>query len=484
MGKSKKTRLKKAASAIAGVVVCAAIALSPLPGLSDSGCMVLGILACAIVWWVFSVLPEYVTALLMAVAMVLVAGIDGSIVFSAFSSSTWWLLVGAFGLGIAMQQSGLLDRIAQAIVKLFPSRFAAQSFAIMLVGTLIGPLIPAMNAKTAMLAPLAQRMGEKLGYKPFSKQMTGMFLSMLVGVRNVAPFLISASVAGYVVLGLLPDQVQQQFDMLSWARAALPWFLFVWIANYLLIVRLYGNRAQGFGNGVAVEGEGSNGGSAKTIGRDDHAGPMSRRETCMAVIMVATAALWVTESVHGVPAYLVAIVALCACGACGIINRVTFRSGIIWDSLVFTGVVLGLAPVFSSTGVDTWIVSKANPFIVGLAGEPVLFVVGIALATVAIRFVIASEMAFLNVFLAFMVPVAVSVGVNPWIVGFAAYTLVGSWFTLYQNPVYLAGYFAVDGKMSRHVDNALYCVVYCAICIVGLIVSVPYWLSCGIYWLA
>ena len=78
------------------------------------------------------------------------------------------------------------------------------------------------------------------------------------------------------------------------------------------------------------------------------------------------------------------------------------------------------------------------------------------------------------------VVMAASVGVNPWVLGFSAYALVIAWFAKYQSPIYLAAFYAVDGKMAKHSELAKYCGVYLATCLAGLVVCVPYWQWMGL----
>ena len=466
-------RWGRGVGAAAGVVAGIVVALALLAGLDEQGRVALGILVWAVVWWVCSVLPEYVTALLMAVALVVVGGIESEVVFSAFAGSAWWTLLAAFALGVALRESGLLARIAHCVVRLFPPRLGAQVMALMAAGTLIGPFVPSMSAKAAMLAPLAGQIGDRLGYRSQSKGMTGLFLAVLVGVRNVGPAVISASVIGFALVGLYPADIQQRFTMLDWFCAALPWFVTVSVLSYGSLVVLYGRGAK-----TAACGEVTARASARSRG------PLSRDEKRMAVIVCATFALWAAEPVHGVSAALVGVVGLCACAACGLIGREQFRSAITWDTLVFTGVVLGLSEVFRAVGIDTWLVGVVGPALQGLAGSPLLFVLGVAVVTTLSRFVIVSELAYINVFMAFAVPMVLGLGINPWVVGFAAYATVNPWFTLYQNPVYLAARFSVDATLTRHADCALFCGAYTLACLVGLAVSVPYWEALGLYWLA
>ena len=59
--------------------------------------------------------------------------------FSFFSNPIWWLLVGAFSIGLGMKETGLLERMALAIVSRFPSSFAAQAIGFFACGTLARP---------------------------------------------------------------------------------------------------------------------------------------------------------------------------------------------------------------------------------------------------------------------------------------------------------------------------------------------------------
>ena len=468
--------IKRACGAAGGVVLGVAfVLLCPDVGLSAQGVTCLGILLGAIVWWVASVLPEYATGLLMLVMFSVFAGVETPVAFSSFSSGTWWLLVGGFALGAGMKRCGLMRRMALAILRLFPRSFSAQVAGLLAAGTVLGPLIPSMTAKAAILAPISGAIGEELGYEPGGKQMQGLFLSMLTGIRNVGPAVMSASIVGYALLGLLPDDVRAQFDMLHWFIAALPWFIVVMCLDYVALVLLY--RPRGAASAAGVRG--ANAPEAPKAAQTEKT-PMSTHEKQMLVIVIATVGLWVLEPLHGVATHIVGLAALVAMTACGILDKQAFRQDLSWESLVFMGTVFGLAQVFSSVGISEWIVQLCGPLFQQLSTNPYLFVLGIGVLTVLIRFVVVSEIAYINIVMVFMVPLAMSCGINPWVVGIAIYATVSPWFVMYQNPVYLTAFYAVEGTMARHADLAKFCAPYIAICMLGLLVSVPYWQLLGL----
>ncbi len=520
-----KRRIKLGCAAAGALAAVVLIATCPIPGLSYQATAVLGILIMAIVWWITGVLPEFVTAVVMAVLFVVVAGISVGATFSTFASSTWWLLLSAFTLGVGMKTSGLMKRIALAIVRKFPRTFRCQVIAQLVTGTVLGPLIPSLAVKGAMLAPLAMNIGDELGYERQGKRATGLFAAMLVGIRTVAPTIVSASVTGYALMATLPADVQEQFNMASWFVAALPWLVVVLALNYFLIMGMYGRgeasacdavedspsdtvgapgnaqsleqsslrcgtrfvgaaecadsrRDEAESSAVESSRGGTNEGDSKPI--PDGLGPLSAVEKRMLAIILVTVVLWATEPFHHISAMAVGLAALVFMFVLKVIDVPAFKSGVNWTSLLFIGIALGLGSVFAEAGLNDWVMQTCGPAFQALAGNPYLLVLGIGVITVVLRFLIVSEVAYLNLLMAFLVPMAASVGVNPWVLGFSAYALVIAWFAKYQSPIYLAAFYAVDGKMAKHSELAKYCGVYLVTCLVGLAVSVPYWQWMGL----
>lgn len=485
-----KRRIKLGCAAAGALAAAVLIATCPIPGLSYQATAVLGILIMAIVWWITGVLPEFVTAVVMAVLFVVVAGISVGATFSTFASSTWWLLLSAFTLGVGMKTSGLMRRIALAIVRKFPRTFRCQVIAQLVTGTVLGPLIPSLAVKGAMLAPLAMSIGDELGYERQGKRATGLFAAMLVGIRTVAPTIVSASVTGYALMATLPADVQEQFNMASWFVAALPWLVVVLALNYFLIMGMYGRGEKAGSSSEAVGAPGnaqsfkqsSRGGTNEGDGKPipDGLGPLSAVEKRMLAIILMTVVLWATEPFHHISAMAVGLAALVFMFVLKVIDVPAFKSGVNWTSLLFIGIALGLGSVFAEAGLNDWVMQTCGPAFQALAGNPYLLVLGIGVITVVLRFLIVSEVAYLNLLMAFLVPMAASVGVNPWVLGFSAYALVIAWFAKYQSPIYLAAFYAVDGKMAKHSELAKYCGVYLATCLAGLVVCVPYWQWMGL----
>lgn len=465
-----KVSRKQIIGAVVGIALTLGlVALQPFAGLASEATIVIAILAGAIAWWVAGVLPDYVTGIIMAVLFVVWAGVPTEVAFGAFASSMWWLLVAAFCLAHAMRASGLLRRMSLGVLRLFPRTFRAQAAGLMAAGMLVGPFVPSLSAKVSMLEPMALAISDEMGYERKGRQANGLFLAVLVGVRNCAPAVLSGSFLGYVVLGLLPESVQSQFDMAHWLLAALPWLVIVTVLNYVALVARY-----------SPKGEGHSAAMRDAAPSQPQLGPMSHGEKCVLAIMAVTGLLWFTEAWHGIPAFAVALLAVAAMAACGQFKKEDLRDGIAWDVILFVGLVLGLSPSFEYVGANAWVAQMCEPVLMMVAGNPYAIVASVAFITLALRFIVVSETAFINLFLAVAVPLSATLGVNPWIIGFSVYAMVNPWFVGYQNPVYLAAVGSVGDKMTTHGEQALYCGIYVVICLFGLLASVPYWQWLGL----
>lgn len=134
----------KLITGIIGIVLGGIIAfLIPTPqGLSHAGMVVLASIVTANIFWIFNVLPSFITGLLMLCSWVLLGAVDFPTSFNIFSTTTMWIIIGGLALGTAATKTGLINRMALKIMSYLPANFRGQSLALMLAGTIISPMIP------------------------------------------------------------------------------------------------------------------------------------------------------------------------------------------------------------------------------------------------------------------------------------------------------------------------------------------------------
>lgn len=455
--------------AIGGVLVGAIIAASPPPaGMTVSGMQGLGIVVGAIIWWVFAVMPEYATALLMSILFVLFKLVTFPEAFASFAGTTFWLLVSALGLGAAMAKSGLLRRVALAVIQWFPRNFTGQVLGLLGVGVITAPFIPSTNAKVAMLAPITRAISDAMGYQRKSSAAAGLFGAMFTGVCNMAPVFISASVIGFLVQGFLPPEIKSQFSFTYWLLCALPWGIVMSVLNFLAIVWLYKPETESSMSSDYLKQQ------INSLGR------MSGTEKFTAMVILITFLLWATEKLHGITPAIVSLLALSILAGCGVLTREDFRKDISWDSLIFIGVTINLSLVFEVLKINQWVVSIFAPVISQYVGNIYLLILVLSLITYLVRIVLVSQMAYISIFMVFLVPLAAQVGINPWVVGFILYATVNTWLFFYQNPIFLTAYYAANGDLIDHSQTVKLCLAYMVIAVLGLFACVPLWQWLGL----
>lgn len=465
-----KFDMKKIAIIAVALIAGGGLAVvSPPEGLDASGMRVLGILLGAVVLWAGRVLPEAATALIMSCLFVIIAKVPLETSFSAFSGSTFWLLVAAFGLGAAIKECGLLERISILLLKLFPKSYRGQVLGLAAVTTITSPLIPSKAAKCSILSPLTRGISDAMGYKNESREATGLFLSYYSATCFSPAMFISASVTTAALVGMYSPEIQEQYTMVFWALCALPWLLVMFVGNFAYISARYSPKAKGtFDLSFLDE-------------RLEKLGPWSSKEKIMGIAMALTIAMWIFKSQLGIPDYAAALFSLIVALSFDILPVKKWRSNVAWDSLIFIGCAVSLSTVLPAVGVTDWLVSAVGPYTESFFGSPILLIAGLAALTLLVRFLILSEIGYLSVFTAFLFPLAIAAGVNPWVVGFIMNAFVVAWFLPYQSSVYLTAIHSAGEGWVTERATTFYCVVYCVIALIASYVAYFAWQVMGIW---
>ena len=116
----------RAAGAVLALGAAALVLWFPPDGLDPRAARFLAVLAAGTVLWAWGSFPDYVVALGMGIAWVLLRVAPTATAFGGFATSTWFLMLGILGLAAALARSGLLYRITLVTVRRFPPTFVGQ----------------------------------------------------------------------------------------------------------------------------------------------------------------------------------------------------------------------------------------------------------------------------------------------------------------------------------------------------------------------
>lgn len=465
--KQSSLNLKPVYALISLIIGVGIASINPPEGLTTQAMYGLGIMLTAILWWVFNVLPDFVTGMLMLIMLVIFKAVPFGTAFAAYSTTTPWLLIPAFAIGICAQKTGLLKRVSLNVMKVFPATFRGQTLALITAGTIVSPAIPSVTAKGVFASQLAKSIGDQMGYEENSTGLAGLYAAMYQGFVTIYPLFLTGGIFCVLMRGSLPKDVQTQFTWMQWLVTAIPWGIVMFILSYVTIQLLY--RPQHNQN-LTKE---------YFLGQLKDLGPMKKEEKITAIITACCLVLWMTEKIHHLDATAVAMLGLIALFAFGIITTQEFKQKIPWELIVFIGAVMALGSVITYLKIDAYLGKVLAPIISPLVSNMFVFIPVAAIFLYLIRFILVAQSSTVMIFTVMFTPFALNAGVNPFIVGFIVLTCVNVWTVRYQNTTNIAALGATGKQYIKTSQASKMSVAYMVINIIGLLVSVVWWKMIG-----
>ncbi len=98
----------------------------------------------------------------------------------------------------------------------------------------------------------------------------------------------------------------------------------------------------------------------------------------------------------------------------------------------------------------------------------------VAIATALARLILNDDQVVL-VFGLTLVPLASSIGVEPWTVGIAILAMTPFWFVPAQSPVYGIAQATAEERLFSHRQARRAALVYAAVVVTALVLVLPYW---------
>ena len=456
--------------AVLGVVLGLSLALlTPPAGLTVQAMWALGLLVWAVCAWIGHVFDDYVVALIMAIGWIMFGIVPLEVAFATFHSRTWWLLVGALGLGAGVAKSGLLKRTTLHMLALMPASYLGQALALFITGVIVCPAIPSVTAKVAIAGKFVPALARGMGCAERSRASAGLFLAMYLGFVLAAPMYMTATSTNLFLVELLPTAEVSRMTWTFWLLAATPPVLLAVVLGFVAIMLLYKPAHSAVADKTRIQAE------LRALG------PLSGAEKVTLFVLLAALLAWITEGWHGQQPAAVALAALAVLLASQAMDKKTFHVDIGWSSLIFLGVILNVAQVFQRLRIDDFLGEQLLPMLTPLAGQVYLFAALLMLFTVVLRFVMVSINALLALLMLIFLPVAQAVGMSAWALGMIIHLSAHAVFImLYQNIVYAVGYEAAGGVAITEADGSRFSLIFTGISFVSVLLALPYWRYLGL----
>ena len=204
----------------AGIFVSSLMVLFATPG-KEAFWHTIAIASLMVIFWIFEVLPIYVTALLPLVLAVPLGVLDSGQLAQSYGHKFVFLFFGGFMLSLALEKWDVHKRIAELII-----RTIGNSKSRILLGFLMATALLSMwvsNTATAlMMLPMALAVIDKIPQKKNSKYSLYLLLSIAYGASIGGMGTLVGSPPNVAMAGALSESNGITIDFMDWFAVGFP----------------------------------------------------------------------------------------------------------------------------------------------------------------------------------------------------------------------------------------------------------------------
>ncbi len=360
----------------------------------DAG-IVLALLGAVVVLWVSELFPLFVTSLAIPVVLVL-SGVAGTPeALAPFANPIIILFFAGFLMAQAMRRSGL-DHLAAISIVARTGRTPALLFAAMLGVSAFLSMWMSNTAAVAVLVPIALAVTEPLGHLGYRKAVVlGIAYAGTIGGVGSA----IGTPANQLAVEFLDTFTGRTISFVEWFAFGLPMVIL-----FLPVMGLY----LWWRAGVRVDAEDfaqARAEARRELTRIGH--PTREQWTVLAVFGVVVVG-WLTQTVHG---YHAGIVALAGAVALAMLRRILPEDlgRISWASLLTFGGGLTLGLFLVESGTSDWIATRLT----GLSSVPSFVAISVVALLALALTTVASNTASAAILIPLSIPLAGVLGIDP-----------------------------------------------------------------------
>jgi di/tricarboxylate transporter len=463
-GQSRMTKNIGLIGFIGGIVVAAIIMLLPLEGISPAGKKCLALSLVAVIWWATKVVHPGYTSLSLLVSYVLFGVAPANVVFGLWTTPIIYMIIGAYLIAAAVQESGLGKRIAYAYIIKYVNSYRSIIIGMYVLGFLLSFLIPHPWPRSFLImsvvaiivksANIPMKDAINIGLAVFAGSVpTSMVL--LTGDATVNPVAVEMSGVDVSWLGWL--------WMMGIPGVAAT------ILTLILQLIMYKPTSEVTINKTEV----------RQLLKD--LGPLSGEEIrCMIWIGLAIV-LWATDGIHKIHCGWVALavsmgLALPKIG--GVLKPSSWRQVPI-ETAFFLTAALAIGKVGGVSGMNSWVASVVLPSHAPVS--PFMFALFVTAIALIIHMFLGSVMAVMGIAIPTLIQFGNSAGLSPLIPSLLVYCAIFSHYILpFHHMNILVGLGEKQGMYSDK-DVIRFGIPLTAIVfILPLAIVIPWWRLIGL----
>ncbi|PWG00839.1 DASS family sodium-coupled anion symporter [Levilactobacillus bambusae] len=268
----------------------------------------------------------------------------------AFGNNTVWMIVAAYFMSRGFIKTGLGSRIAYLFIKWFGRKTTGLAYSLMAVDFVTAPATPSSTARVGgIVFPIMESLANAFDSHPndqASSRKLGAYLSFIAFHSDIiAAATFMTAMAPNVLAVSMAGQRGIHISWMEWLIAAIVPAIISIIVIPWLIYKMYPPEIKETPNAKAWAED-----QLKTQGK------MSTAEKIMAGVFVVALVLWMTSSLTGMDATLVAFLAVSALLVTGVldVSDILHETG-AWSTLIWFSVLIFMANELNKLGLITWL---------------------------------------------------------------------------------------------------------------------------------
>ncbi|MBI1892329.1 MAG: anion permease [Burkholderiales bacterium] len=426
---SKKEETGTSVATIAGWLLASVLPLLVLYrgnelGLERGALIFLAIFSATVVMWVFSLVDDYIPGLFALVATLVTGLVPAPVILSGFASDGFLMALSTLALGTVVVTSGLSYRMMLSLLIRLPNTQFWHFTGLMLTGTLLTPIIPTANGRVVLVAPFFSDMVDNLNLKRQGRAATKLAVACFGGASMFSAMILTSKSVNFAVFGLLPPQLQDHFQWLTWLLAGAVAAAVLILVNGIGAYFLFRNQElphlpkERLAEQLRLLGKLKNREWAALIGA--------------AFMLIGI----VTSSIHKVQPPWLGFAMLFGLLLCGTLRKKELKEKVDWTFLLYLGGITGIVATFNYLGLDALLGSALPGLGAYMRTNFPLFILILFVVINVMRLAVPIN-ATVVILAAVLLPLAEIHGVNAWVLGFIILMLSEIWFMPYQCSYYL-----------------------------------------------
>lgn len=425
-----------------------------------------GIIADAVLMWVFDLVPAFVPPLFSILLIILFDIAQPKVALSGFSSATFFMCLSIFGISALMTKSGLAYRLSLNLLLMAKPKRAWYSFSLFLLGVLLSPVVPSRNGRLSIAGSFLAEVIGMIRAQKRDARATQFMIAAMYGAALMTPVFLTGSSLNLILYGMFDEQNRYTYQWLYWLLVASVPGLMLFGAFVLMSALFFRSAAP-----VHI---------SKNVIREQKRiiGPMSRMELGTLLTILSLAILIPTLKLHKIDIPWLMLTVSTVLLIFGMIGQKEFRSAIDWPILLLIGAVLAWSPVISLVGLDDVIAGQLAGVASYMKNEFYWFVAILCTAVIVARLFLPIQPVVI-IFATVTLPIAINAGMSPWPIAFILLLMSDATVFPYQNLLHLQ----LDGALAQHnmqeaLDEAKirwFEVSMIAVRIAVIYASIPFW---------